>query len=474
VGTPDGGTGDEGALGEAVPGKARAGDSSAAEPPNLEHVFRREWPEVVATLTRRLHDLQLAEDAAQEAFTAAADLWPREGVPPRPGAWLMVTAWRKALDHVRKEQVAARYAEDLWRMARAEQEDPEAEAVAGADGDALAASDDQLRLIFMCCHPALALGVRVALTLRYVAGLSTTEIARGFLLPEATLAQRLVRAKRKIRAAGIGFGVPGPEDLLGRLAGVRGVVYLVFTEGYSATRGRQVVRAELCDEAIRLGRLLCRLVSDDPENRGLLALMLLHHARSPGRQDDQGRPIPLSDQDRGAWNHEMIAEGVRLLADGPDPRSAGPYRLQAAIAAAHAAAPTFDQTDWKRIAALYGVYTLSFVFCALFVYLSGVTPSPVVEVNRAVAVGMAYGPRAGLSILDGVLAAGALSAYAPLHAAHADLLRRAGDLEGAAASLARAVEVTQNEALRAELSRRWAGPGGGGVAAPGSGAPGET
>ncbi|GAA2152803.1 sigma-70 family RNA polymerase sigma factor [Actinomadura napierensis] len=408
--------------------------------PNLDRLFHEQWPAVVATLTRRLNDLQLAEDAAQDAFAKAAELWPREGVPPRPGGWLMVTAWRKALDHLRKEGVAARYAEDLWRMAGSGESIDAAE-IAEAGDDALVSEDDQLCLIFMCCHPALALEVQVALTLRYVAGLSTAEISRAFLLSEPTLAQRLVRAKRKIRAAGIGFGVPGPDELVGRLASVRRVVYLVFTEGYSATRGRQLVRAELCDEAIRLSRLLCRLVPKDPENRGLLALMLLHHARSPGRQDAQERPIPLAEQDRATWRHEMIAEGIGLVENVPDPLPPGPYRLQAAIAAVHAKAPNFARTDWTRIAALYGE-------------LARVSPSPVIEVNRAVAVGMAYGPQAGLSILNRVLASDALTAYAPLHAAHADLLRRAGAAEEAAASLARAVEATQNEALRSELSRR--------------------
>ena len=405
----------------------------------LEHAYRDEWSAVVATLARRLGDLQAAEDAAAEAFAAAARVWARDGTPPNPGGWLMTTAWRKAVDQLRGNRA----------VAVDPQQFPEggAEPVGGVDEVTSVGGDDQLGLVFACCHPALALEVRVALTLRFVAGLTTRQIAAAFVLPEATLAQRLVRAKRKISESGIRFEVPGADRWAGRLDDVRAVIYLVFNEGYAASGGEQLIDADLCEEAIWLGRLLHRLLPEDTETAGLLALMLLHHSRAAMRQDPGGGAVLLENQDRSRWDAALIAEGTAILDAAVARRGPGPYQVEAAIAALHAEAGSFEATDWPQIAALYGT-------------LARLSPSPVVEVNRAVAVGLADGPHAGLAILEPVLASGALTGYGPLHAAHADLLERAGLTAEAAAAWARAERAMGNAALQRELHRRRAAAAG--------------
>jgi RNA polymerase sigma-70 factor (ECF subfamily) len=395
----------------------------------LERAFREERAQVVATLARRLGDLQLAEDAVSEAFAAAAVTWLSAGVPERPGAWLTTTAWRKALDVLRRDRSAPGAVVD--------------EPVPPAPEPGLHEEDDLLQLVLTCCHPALAVEARVALTLRHVAGLSVAEIAAGFLVPEDTMAKRLVRARTKIRQTAISFELPGPDGLADRLSSVQAVLYLVFTEGHLASGDGPAVRTELCDEAIWLARQLHRLLPDDGETTGLLALMLLQHSRADARRDDAGRLVPFAEQDRARWDVTAIAEARALLATtGRGP--VGPYQVQAAIAALHAAATSADDVNWSRIADLYGL-------------LHRMAPSPVVTVNRAVAVGRADGPRAALALLAPVLADGRLASYAPLHAAHADLLERAGDADGAGAAWRRAAELTRNPAEQAALERRASG-----------------
>ena len=430
-----------------------AGPDGVAGAARLERAFREEWAAVVATLARRLGDLQAAEDAAAEAFAAAASSWARDGVPPNPGGWLTVTAWRKAVDAHRAAG------------ARSTSVDPQVlgeVAALGTGGTGTAGAvpppdateadmtetlgDDRLGLIFACCHPALAVESRVALTLRFVAGLTTREIATALIVPEATLAQRLVRAKRKIRETGIRFTVPtSPAHLAERLRSVRTVVYLVFNEGFASSSGASLTRDDLCDEAIWLGRLLHRLMPSDAETAGLLALMLLHSSRRAARLAADGRPVPLAEQDRSAWNGALIAEGTAVLDEALARRSPGSYQMQAAIAALHAAAGSFEATDWPQIALLYGS-------------LARLDPSPVIEVNRAVAVGMADGPLVGLAVLAPVLASGALSDYGPLHAAHGFLLEKAGDSERARGAWTRAAEAAGNAAVRDELLRRHVDP----------------
>ncbi len=403
---------------------------SVASAAAAEAAFRHERAAVLATLIRQLGDFQLAEDALQDAFAVAIADWARNGVPDRPGAWITVTARRRAIDRLRRDRGLADRVQRLGALA-------EREAGAADEPEPV----DRLRLLFTCCHPALTLEARVALTLRTLGGLTTEQIARAFLIGETAMSQRLVRAKRKIAVARIPYRVPADEDLPERLGGVLAVLYLIFNEGWSASDGERLVRGELCDEAIRLTRMLDRLMPDEPEVAGLLALMLLHDSRRAARVDAHGALVPLGDQDRERWDRGRIREGQRLLEAALARRSAGPYQLQAAIAVLHATAPSVQETDFARVAELYAL-------------LAAVAPSPVVTVNRAVALGRAHGPDAGLAALEPVLAGGQLDGYAPLHAAHADLLERAGDARGAATAWSRAAGCADNAVQRAELAHR--------------------
>jgi RNA polymerase sigma-70 factor (ECF subfamily) len=401
---------------------------------------------VLATLARQLGDLSAAEDAVQEAFVEAMRTWPQRGVPDNPGAWVTATARNRALDRARRE--ARRGPKEVAAVGAWPEPDPtEPRDAPGEPGDQWGDAepvDDQLRLIFTCCHPALAPAAQVALTLRLVCGLQTAEIARAFLLPETTVAQRLVRAKAKIRAAAIPFRVPPAHLLPERLASVLACIYLVFTEGYASSRqGDELVRRELCDEAIRLARLAVDLMPDEPEARGLLALLLLQDSRRDARLSDGGDLVLLEDQDRRDWDADRIAEGTEQLERALLRRRPGPYQLQAAIAGLHATAVSWDGTDWPQIAALYGE-------------LARVAPSPVVELNRAVAVAFTDGPAAGLAVVDAVADDPRLARTHLLPATRADLLRRLGRSGEAADAYRSALALARTDPERAFLRRRLA------------------
>ncbi|MCB1008152.1 MAG: RNA polymerase sigma factor [Acidobacteria bacterium] len=405
----------------------------------IEAVWRIESARLIAGLTRWVRDVGLAEELAQEALVTALEKWPETGVPENPGAWLMTTAKRRAIDHLRRGQMLDRKHEEIGRAASAAVAGPEAELVEALD-DSI--GDDLLRLLFVACHPILSRDARVALTLRLLGGLTTAEIARAFLAPEATVAQRISRAKRTLGDAGVPFEVPRGEELGARLASVAEVLYLIFNEGYSATSGEDWMRPALCDEALRLGRVLVRLTPDEPEVHGLVALMELQASRLAARTTPAGEPILLLDQDRRRWDPLLIRRGLAALARAEALGGAtGPYALQAAIAACHARAARPEATDWARIVELYGE-------------LARVAPSPIVELNRAVAIGMASGPAAALAPLDALAEAPELARYHLLPAVRGDLLAKLGRGEEARAEFERAAEMTENARERALLLGR--------------------
>jgi RNA polymerase sigma-70 factor, ECF subfamily len=406
----------------------------------IDAVWRIESARLIAGLARIVRDVGLAEELAQDALVAALEQWPESGVPERPGAWLMAVAKRRWIDQVRRRAVLERKQDELGRDVELQQEQTAAELDSVLDDDEI--GDDLLRLIFTACHPVLSSEARVALTLRCLGGLTTDEIARAFLVPEPTVAQRIVRAKRSLTAARVPFEVPVGEERAARLASVLEVIYLIFNEGYAATAGDDWMRPALCEEALRLGRILAGLAPEEPEVHGLVALMEIQASRSRARVGPSGEPILLLEQNRARWDRLLIGRGLAALAraeaaDGP----LGPYTLQAAIAACHARARTPAETDWPRIAALYTA-------------LAALTPSPVVELNRAVAVAMAFGPAAGLGLVDGLTAEPALERYHLLPSVRGDLLAKLGRLDEAAAEFERAASLTRNARERELLLER--------------------
>jgi RNA polymerase sigma factor (sigma-70 family) len=412
----------------------------------IDAVWRIESARLIAGLARMVRDVGLAEELAQDALVVALEKWPESGVPDNPGAWLMATAKNRALDRLRRGKVAERKHQELGRELEARQSMAVADFEAAIDDEI---GDDLLRLIFTACHPVLSMEARVALTLRLLGGLTTEEIARAFLVPDATIAQRIVRAKRTLAEARVPFEVPRGEELAARLASVLGVIYLIFNEGYAATAGDDWMRPGLCEDALRLGRILAELAPDEPEVHGLVALMEIQASRAGARIGPSGEPVLLLDQDRTRWDHLLVHRGLTALARAEARGGTlGPYALQAAIAACHARARTAAETDWMRIAALYDA-------------LAQLTPSPIVDLNRAVAVGMAFGPAAGLELADALVSEPSLRAYHLLPAVRGDLLAKLGRLAEARTEFERAAALTRNARERELLLGRAAAAAGG-------------